>query len=80
MTEGAPEALDELPPSAKLVYKALEMEGSHTTAELEECTGLPERTLRYAVERLLEEDVVEAEASGGEKVYRLATGTPPESG
>lgn len=66
-----PPALDDLPPSAKLVYKALEMEGSHTTTELEACTSLPRRTVRYAVDRLLEEDVVGVETVDGEKIYSI---------
>lgn len=41
-----------LPPSAKLVAKVLEDEGALTHAELAEQSLLPDRTVRYALDRL----------------------------
>ena len=50
--DAAPAALAELPPSAKLVYKVLEYEGSLTQAEIAAETRLCTRTVRYAVGNL----------------------------
>jgi len=65
-------SVQDLPPSAKLVLKVLEVEGAHDKEELVECTGLPESTARYAAERLVEENLVEKKLSEGEVVYDLA--------
>lgn len=46
--------IEELPPSAKLVYKVLEHEGALTQRALAEETRLPQRTVREAVDRLRE--------------------------
>ena len=64
-------SVQDLPPSAKLVLKVLEVEGAHKKGELVECTGLPESTARYAAEKLVEEGVVEKRLSDGEVVYDL---------
>ncbi len=50
--------LANLPPSAKLVFKILEYEGSLTTKELIEKTGLPQRTLSYALKKLSAEKLI----------------------
>ena len=42
----------EYPPSAKLVFKALEQAGAMTLKDIEKETYLPYRTVRYAVKRL----------------------------
>ncbi|WP_082146836.1 MarR family transcriptional regulator [Halostagnicola sp. A56] len=42
----------DLPPSAKLVYLILQEGGEMTQAELRDRTTLPDRTVRYALERL----------------------------
>lgn len=52
------EALAELPPSAKLVYKVLEYEGPLTTKEVVSKTGLPARTANYALKLLLDKGLV----------------------
>ena len=69
------QAVLQLPPSAKLAYKALEYEGEATQAELIRRTGLPQRTLRYALNRLADEaGVVESEprmTDARQSVYRL---------
>lgn len=53
--------LDELPPSAKLVFKVLEYRGRMTQKELVEETRLSKRTTRYALNRLKERDLVTQE-------------------
>lgn len=47
-----------LPPSAKLVYKTLEYEGSMTQSGLAEATRLPNRTVRSALSDLMDADLV----------------------
>lgn len=74
-TEATKEALRELPPSAKLVAKVLEYRGTLTQSELAEETLLPPRTVRYALTRLDEEDVVESRFSftdARKRIYSLA--------
>lgn len=48
-----------LPPSAKLVYKTLEYEGQMTQSQLAEESLLPQRTVRHALGKLEDADVVE---------------------
>ncbi len=72
--DAAREALKELPPSAKLVAKALEYRGSLTQSELAEETLLPSRTVRYALTRLDEAGVVESRFSftdARKRIYSL---------
>lgn len=69
------EALAELPPSAKLVYKVLEYNGGLTQKQIVEESMLSPRTVRYALERLQEvgavtEDVYFADAR--QNLYELA--------
>jgi len=47
-----------LPPSAKLVYKVLENDGQLTQKDLVERTALPSRTVRYAIGRLKEKNLL----------------------
>lgn len=54
-------AIRELPPSAKLVYKSLEWEGKQTQKQLAEETMLSPRTVRYALNELEEVGAVEEE-------------------
>ena len=75
------EALSELPPSAKLVYKVLEYQGAMTQQEIAEESLLSSRTIRYALHRLDEIDALEEEihfADARQSIYRLAP--EPESG
>ncbi len=51
-------SLEDLPPSAKLVYKVLEYEGPLTTREIISKTGLPPRTVRYAINLLIDKRLV----------------------
>jgi len=51
--------LRSLPPSAKLVLKVLQVEGTLTQKQLATETLLPQRTVREAVSNLTDLDVVE---------------------
>jgi len=69
------EAVADLPPSAKLVAKVLEYNGSLTQSQLAEETLLPPRTVRYALTRLEEVDVVGSRFSFSDarkRIYTLA--------
>jgi DNA-binding MarR family transcriptional regulator len=69
------EAIREMPPSAKLVAKVLEYNDTLTQSELAEETLLPPRTVRYAVSRLEDADVVESRfsfADARKRVYSLS--------
>jgi transcription initiation factor IIE alpha subunit len=48
-----------LPPSAKLVYKVLESSGLITQKEIIKKTYLPPRTVRYALNRLRDENILQ---------------------
>jgi DNA-binding MarR family transcriptional regulator len=52
------ETLRELPPSAKLVAKVLENQPALSQGDIAEATLLPDRTVRYALNRLQEADLV----------------------
>lgn len=51
-------AVEDLPPSCKLVSLVVDEAGPLTQAELVERTRLPARTARWALDRLREEGVV----------------------
>ena len=51
--------IDHLPPSAKLVFKVLESSGFLTQKDIVRQTYLPARTVRYALNRLKEENVLQ---------------------
>jgi DNA-binding MarR family transcriptional regulator len=63
----------DLPPSAKLVAKVLEYNETLTQSQLAEETLLPPRTVRYALNRLEEEDVVDSRFSFSDARKRLYT-------
>lgn len=68
------EAVRELPPSAKLVAKALEYNERLTQSQLADETLLPPRTVRYALTRLEDHDVVDSRFSftdARKRVYTL---------
>jgi DNA-binding MarR family transcriptional regulator len=70
------ESLDDLPPSAKLVFKVLEYNGPLTQKGIVEESMLSARTVRYALERLegigcVDEDVYFADAR--QNLYRLTS-------
>ena len=55
--------LRELPPSAKLVAKVLESESPLSQGQLAEESLLPDRTVRYALNRLEDVDLVDSRYS-----------------
>lgn len=57
------ERLRELPPSAKLVAKVLENDSPLSQGKLAEESLLPDRTVRYALNRLEDEDLVDSRYS-----------------
>jgi len=68
------EELDELPPSAKLVYKVLEYDGPLTQKQIVEELMLSARTVRYALERLQDIDLVSQDvyfADARQSLYEL---------
>ena len=58
MNEISYEKLEKLPPSAKLVYKSLEANGQMTQKDIIRETILPSRTVRYALNRLKQEEIL----------------------
>jgi DNA-binding MarR family transcriptional regulator len=70
------ERLRELPPSAKLVAKVLEGDAPLSQGELAEESLLPDRTVRYALNRLEESELVSSRYSfkdARKQVYFLNT-------
>ena len=66
--------LRELPPSAKLVAKVLEREAPLSQGQLAEDSLLPDRTVRYALNRLEEVGLVDSRYSfrdARKRVYYL---------
>jgi len=74
MAETDGEEIEDLPPSAKLVFKVLEYDGPLTQKQIVEESMLSARTVRYALERLegigiVDEDIYFADAR--QSLYRL---------
>ena len=70
----APDALLDLPPSAKLIAKTLEYEGESTQSDLAESTLLSSRTVRYALDQLEEAGIVSSRISfvdARKRIYSL---------
>jgi DNA-binding MarR family transcriptional regulator len=68
------EQLRELPPSAKLVAKILESDAPLSQGDLADQSLLPDRTVRYALSRLGEVDLVDSRYSfhdARKQVYSL---------
>ena len=65
------EAVRDLPPSAKLVAKVLDYNDTLTQSELADETLLPPRTVRYALNRLEEAEVVDSRFSFSDARKRL---------
>ncbi len=63
----------DLPPSAKLVAKVLEYNGTLTQSQLAEETLLPARTVRYALNRLEKRNVVDSRFSFSDARKRIYT-------
>ncbi len=68
---GTWEDVRDLPPSAKLVAKVLEYNDTMTQQEIAEETLLPARTVRYALNRLDDQNVVESRFSFSDARKRL---------
>jgi DNA-binding MarR family transcriptional regulator len=69
------ERLRDLPPSAKLVAKVLEIDSPLSQSGLADETLLPDRTVRYALNRLDDAGLVESRYSfddARKRVYALA--------
>ncbi|MDQ2052720.1 winged helix-turn-helix transcriptional regulator [Natronolimnohabitans sp. A-GB9] len=67
--------LTELPPSSKLVYKVLEYEGSMTQEEIADESRLCARTVRYALGKLEDEELVTSRVyleDARQSKYRIA--------
>lgn len=62
-SEERDQALRRLPPSAKLVYKALSDRGAMTSKEISDETMLAPRTVRHALKRLRQFGLVNTRAS-----------------
>jgi DNA-binding MarR family transcriptional regulator len=61
MDETGEQKLMDLPPSAKLVFWVIDREGPVTQKRIAEETLLPKRTVRYALGRLTEINVITEE-------------------
>jgi|SRR6056297_2678583 len=75
MDDSLRSTLEDLPPSAKLVYKTLEYEGPLTQGRLADQSLLPARTVRYALSTLEDEGVVTEELyiqDARKRLYSLA--------
>ncbi|MFP8952007.1 winged helix-turn-helix transcriptional regulator [Natrialbaceae archaeon A-arb3/5] len=74
MGETDGEEIEDLPPSAKLVFKVLEYDGPLTQKQIVEESMLSARTVRYALERLEEIGMVDEDiyfADARQSLYRL---------
>ena len=74
MSQTQTEPVEELPPSAKLVYKVLEYNGSMTQKQIVEESMLSARTVRYALERLERIEIVDEEiyfADARQSLYQI---------
>lgn len=81
MADSEDEDITDLPPSAKLVYKVLEYKGPLTQKGIVEESMLSARTVRYALERLEEVEVVSEDvyfADARQNLYKLTTEDAPE--
>ncbi|MFW6004733.1 MAG: ArsR family transcriptional regulator [Halodesulfurarchaeum sp.] len=71
-----PPCLDDLPPSAKLVYKVLEYDGPLTQKKLVEESMLSARTVRYALDRLDDCECIDEQVyfqDARQSLYRIPT-------
>lgn len=68
-----------MPPSAKLVYKVLETSGLITQKDIIKKTYLPPRTVRYALNRLRDENILQVRfyfRDARQSLYGLNFGIP----
>ena len=83
MADSNGEELVDLPPSAKLVYKVLEYNGAMTQKGIVEESMLSARTVRYALERLEEIDIVDEDvyfADARQNLYEITSEAPTADG
>ena len=79
MDDATRSTLEDLPPSAKLVYNTLEYEGPLTQGDLATESLLPSRTVRYALTTLADDDLIEERLhiqDARKRLYSLATNEP----
>jgi len=60
MTEAVSSQLSALPPSSVLVYRVLQAEGPAIATELSEITYMPDSTVRLAINRLEDHDLIKS--------------------
>jgi DNA-binding MarR family transcriptional regulator len=75
-------AVKDLPPSAKLVYKTLEYEGPMTQSQLAEESLLPQRTVRHALRKLEDAEIVDESVylmDARKSTYAVRTGEEPDT-
>ncbi len=78
MSQAARGAVEDLPPSSKLVYKTLEWHGRLTQQAIIEKSLLSGRTVRDALSRLKERDVVEEGVYYRDARQNVYTLDPPD--
>jgi predicted transcriptional regulator len=81
MTESTTEDISDLPPSAKLVFKVLEYNGPMTQKGIVQESMLSARTVRYALERLENIDVIAEDvyfADARQNLYQITVEDPVE--
>ncbi|ADB63338.1 hypothetical protein Htur_4534 (plasmid) [Haloterrigena turkmenica DSM 5511] len=69
--KGSWDDIRDLPPSAKLVAKVLEYNDTMTQQQIADETLLPARTVRYGLNRLDDENVVDSRVSFSDARKRL---------
>jgi predicted transcriptional regulator len=82
MTEPDEATLGDLPPSAKLVFKVLEYNGTLTQKGIVEESMLSARTVRYALERLEEAEAIDEDvyfADARQNLYEITPEMATES-
>lgn len=82
MAEPTAEEIADLPPSAKLVFKVLEYNGAMTQKDIVEESMLSARTVRYALERLENIDVVSEDvyfADARQNLYEIVADEQAET-
>lgn len=72
-TEQMWDVVSDLPPSAKLIVKVLEYNGTLTQSELADKSRLSPRTVRHGLQKLKEADVVVSEISLSDARQNLYT-------
>lgn len=77
ITESEREKVEDQPPSAKLVFTVLKQKGDLTQKQIIEESMLSERTVRFALQRLMEINLVRKGlciSDARQNLYKLKTG------